>query len=134
MACFWGHTNIVDMMIENAQNYDFDLMAKDKDGRNGFQLANYFRNYNVIHLIAKKMPFMTSYKELLTIFINYMETWTKETDDLVYLVHEIFQHDRPQNFEIAVNLLNLVVQFKYDFKSIQILLENQLEKSRESSI
>ena len=131
MACSEGHTSIVDMMIENAKYYNFNLMAEDGKGRNGFQVARYHRKFNVVSLIAMKMPSVTSYKELLTILIHYMETWMEETKDLVYLVHGIFQFDRPQNFEIAAKLLNQVPQLKFEFKSIQTLLEDQLEKSRE---
>ena len=118
-------------MLENAEDYNFNLKAKDINGRNGFELARYYRKHYVTSLIAMKMPSMTSYLDILHTFIDYMKTWTDKTKDLVFLVREIFQIDRQENFEIAVNLFNQVVQLGYDHKSIETLLCNELEKSRE---
>ena len=41
-ACEFGHRNIVEMMVDNAEAFQIDLTTKDYGGRTGFRNAEYF--------------------------------------------------------------------------------------------
>ena len=55
-ACMRGNTRIVDIIIDNAELYHIDLEAKDKFGRNGAKIAEYYKKASVVNLIREKMP------------------------------------------------------------------------------
>ena len=44
------------MMIERSKYHKIDLTAKDKYGKNGYQIAESRKNTEVINLIKTKMP------------------------------------------------------------------------------
>ena len=54
LACAQGKQGIVEMMIKNAKNFNFDLTAKDNNGRTGFQLEKYLEKKHVTNLIKRK--------------------------------------------------------------------------------
>jgi ankyrin repeat protein len=56
LACIYGKANIVEMMIDNAESFNFDLMAKDKEGRTGFMLVKHYGRPDVMNLIKRKLP------------------------------------------------------------------------------
>ena len=56
MACSYGKANIVEMMIDNKDSWNFDLKNKDITGKNGFQLAKENGQIDVVNLIKKKIP------------------------------------------------------------------------------
>ena len=56
LACMFGKTSIVEMMIDNATSYTLDLTAKEATGKTGFQFAKDFRETNVVNLIKRKCP------------------------------------------------------------------------------
>ena len=43
-------------MIHYSKHFDFDLTAKDNNGRTGFELARFHGKVNVVNLIKRKMP------------------------------------------------------------------------------
>ena len=47
---------IVKMLIEQSERLKIDLTAKNNRGENGFQVAEYFKNTEVMNLIKTKMP------------------------------------------------------------------------------
>ena len=50
-------SRIVEMILEFSESHKIDLTAKDKKhGRTGYQLAEFFKNTEVINLIKTKMP------------------------------------------------------------------------------
>ena len=72
LACMGGDsdisqfncTRIVDMMIEQSECYKIDLTTKDELGRNGYQIAEFFKNIKVMNLIKTKIPSLVVYSHL----------------------------------------------------------------------
>ena len=54
-ACMNGRTNIVEMMIENAENFKIDVNAKTAAGYTGFQIAGQYGKIDVVQLIKTYM-------------------------------------------------------------------------------
>ena len=48
--------NLVKIIIEWSERHKIDLTAKDQHGRNGYHIAESFKNTEVINLIKTKMP------------------------------------------------------------------------------
>ena len=51
-----NRTKLVKIIIEWSERHKIDLTAKDKYGRNGYHIAESFKNTEVINLIKTKMP------------------------------------------------------------------------------
>ena len=56
LACLYGRTKIVDMMMDNSELFKLDLVAKDNTGQTGYMLAKHVRKRYVVNLINRKMP------------------------------------------------------------------------------
>ena len=52
----WGTNETVEIMIKNAKSFQLDLTAKDDSGETGFQLAQHYKNTDIINLIKRAMP------------------------------------------------------------------------------
>ena len=55
-ACSGGKSAIVEMLIERSECHKIDLTAKDRFGRNGYQMAEKWKNTEVINLIKFEKP------------------------------------------------------------------------------
>ena len=77
-ACMRGNTRIVDIIIDNAEMYHIDLTAKDRKGRNGAKIAEYYKRDNVVNLIREKMPglLIDSMHQRLRIYLSW-NPWLK---------------------------------------------------------
>ena len=51
LACFFGKTDIVKIMIDNSESLKLDLTAKDKNKQTGFQLAQRNKQQRVVLLL-----------------------------------------------------------------------------------
>ena len=51
-----NRTKLVEIIIEWSERHNIDLTAKDEHGRNGYHIAEDFKNTEVINLIKTKMP------------------------------------------------------------------------------
>ena len=51
-----NRTKLVKIIIEWSERHKIDLTAKDQHGRNGYHIAESFKNTEVINLIKTKMP------------------------------------------------------------------------------
>ena len=64
LACVGGDSaikminsaRVVEMLIEQSECHKIDLTVKDEYGQNGYQVAEYFKNIDVIKLIKTKVP------------------------------------------------------------------------------
>ena len=82
LACMGGDsdisqfncTRIVDMMMEQSECYKIDLTTKDELGRNGYQIAEFYKNIKVMNLIKTKMPSLVVYSDLS----NSRGGWNKQ--------------------------------------------------------
>ena len=55
-ACLYQSTEMVEMMIENAESSKLDLKIKANDGRTAFQLAEFAERTDIVNLIKRKLP------------------------------------------------------------------------------
>ena len=55
-ACMFGHTKIVNKMIEQSDSLELDLEAVDNNGKTGYQVAKANDKTDVVKLIKTKMP------------------------------------------------------------------------------
>ena len=56
LACIRGNIKIVQMMIEKSDRHKIDLTEKDQQGKTGYEIAELFKNTEVVNLIKTKMP------------------------------------------------------------------------------
>ena len=97
-ACFCDKTNIVEMMLDNAESFKLDLITKDNNGRTGFQCAKLHRRNIVVKIIKRKMPkialwFFITYGCYLHAFLQSKFFFKRDTLSKLnmYLLHPILQ-------------------------------------------
>ena len=54
-ACYWGHSELVEMIMKNAESSEIDLEAKNNDNKTGYQLAKEDGITHVVNLIETMM-------------------------------------------------------------------------------
>ena len=82
-------TKIVEMVIEMSEYHKIDLTAIEQMGMNGYQIAEYYKNTDVINLIKTNLPSLVklpSYKCSSCDSISFAKK-SKLTDHIVS-VHE----------------------------------------------
>ena len=54
MACFWGNTSCIEVMMDNAKFCRLNLNARTKSLKTGLQVAKAIGKMDVVNLILKK--------------------------------------------------------------------------------
>ncbi len=55
-ACHNSNTNILEMILENAESFKIDIKIRDKFGRTGFQHAKNSGKTDVVNLFYQTIP------------------------------------------------------------------------------
>ena len=61
LTCSNGYKDIVELMLNNAENLNIDLTSKNCFGETGFQSAKTYNRISVVNLIKTKMPNIAFY-------------------------------------------------------------------------